>query len=64
MFKWNNQFSWSYNGDMADSMKERVKQAGGNVTGDLCCRLAWEDKNDLDFEVRVLRLRVNLLQFN
>lgn len=51
MFKWNNQFSWSYNGDMADSMKERVKQAGGNVTGDLCCRLAWEDKNDLDFHI-------------
>jgi hypothetical protein len=49
MFKWDNKFSWSYNGEMADSIKERVKQAGGNVTGDLCCRLAWDYSDDLDF---------------
>lgn len=49
LFKWNNQFSWSYNGDMADSIKERVKAAGGNVTGELCCRLAWDYTDDLDF---------------
>jgi len=52
MFKWNNAFSWSYNGDMADSMKERVKAAGGNVTGELCCRLAWEYSDDLDFHMQ------------
>jgi hypothetical protein len=51
MFKWGNRFSWSYNGEMADSIKERVKKAGGNVTGDLCCRLAWEYKDDLDFHM-------------
>jgi hypothetical protein len=51
MFKWDNKFSWSYNGDMADSIKERVKKAGGNVTGELCCRLAWEYKDDLDFHM-------------
>jgi hypothetical protein len=51
MFKWNNQFSWSYQGDMADSIKERVKQAGGNVTGDVCCRLAWDYTDDLDFHM-------------
>ena len=51
MFKWNNGFSWSYNGDTADSMKERVKAAGGNVTGELCCRLAWEYADDLDFHM-------------
>ncbi len=49
MFKWDNNFSWSYTGDVADSMKERVKAAGGNVTGDLCCRLSWEYRDDLDF---------------
>ncbi len=49
MFKWDNKFSWSYNGEMADSIKERVKQAGGNVTGELCCRLAWDYEDDLDF---------------
>lgn len=49
MFNWNNQFSWSYNGDFADSIKERVKNAGGNVTGEFCCRLAWDYEDDLDF---------------
>ncbi len=51
LFKWPNKFSWSYNGEFADSIKERVKAAGGNVTGDLCCRLAWDYKDDLDFHM-------------
>jgi hypothetical protein len=51
LFKWDNNFSWSYNGDVADSIKERVKAAGGSVTGDLCCRLAWNYKDDLDFHM-------------
>jgi hypothetical protein len=50
-FKWQNRFSWAYNGDVADSVKERVKKAGGNVTGDLCCRLAWNNNDDLDFHM-------------
>jgi len=49
LFKWSNHFSWSYNGEMADAIKERVKAAGGSVVGDLCCRLAWEYTDDLDF---------------
>lgn len=51
LFKWGNHFSWSYQGDLADSIKERVKQAGGNVTGDLCCRLAWHNHDDLDLHM-------------
>lgn len=51
LFKWDNQFSWSYNGELADSIKERVKKAGGNVEGDLCCRLAWHNHDDLDFHL-------------
>lgn len=51
LFKWDNNFSWSYNGDVADSIKERVKKAGGSVTGDLCCRLAWFNFDDLDFHM-------------
>ena len=51
LFKWGNRFSWDYNGGMADSIKERVKKAGGNVTGDLCCRLAWDYTDDLDFHM-------------
>lgn len=51
LFKWPNKFSWSYAGEFADSIKERVKKAGGNVTGDLCCRLAWYNYDDLDFHM-------------
>ena len=51
LFKWGNKFSWAYNGDMADSVKEKVKAAGGNVTGDLCCRLAWYNYDDLDLHM-------------
>lgn len=52
LFKWDNGFSWSYAGELADSIKERVKQAGGNVTGDLCCRLAWFNYDDLDLHMQ------------
>jgi hypothetical protein len=52
LFKWDNNFSWSYNGEFADSIKERVKQAGGKVEGDLCCRLAWFNHDDLDFHMQ------------
>lgn len=52
MFKWPNNFSWSYAGDVADSIKERVKKAGGAIEGDLCCRLAWDYTDDLDFHMR------------
>lgn len=52
LFKWGNQFSWSYNGEVADSIKERVKAAGGRIDGDLCCRLAWNNTDDLDFHMQ------------
>jgi len=51
LFQWANPFSWSYTGDLTDSIKARVKAAGGNVTGELCCRLAWEYSDDLDFHM-------------
>ena len=52
IFKWGNRFSWTYNGEVTDSIKERVKRAGGNVTGDLCCRLAWFNHDDLDLHMQ------------
>lgn len=52
LFKWENGFSWSYAGEVADSIKEKVKRAGGSVTGDLCCRLAWHNYDDLDLHMK------------
>lgn len=52
LFKWPNGFSWSYSGDLADSIKERVKQAGGSVTGDFRASLAWFNYDDLDLHLK------------
>lgn len=52
MFKWGNNFSWSYTGGVADSIKERVKKAGGNVTGKLRVSLSWSNHDDLDLHVK------------
>jgi hypothetical protein len=52
LFKWPNGFSWSYTGDLADSIKERVKAAGGSVTGDYRASLAWYNHDDLDLHLK------------
>lgn len=51
LFKWGNGFSWSYNGEVADSIKERVKTAGGNVDSFLRVSLAWHNNDDLDLSL-------------
>lgn len=51
LFKWDNGFSWSYDGEVTDSIKERVKKAGGKVDADVRVSLSWHNSDDLDLAV-------------
>lgn len=51
LFKWDNPFAWSYDGDVADSVKERVKKAGGNISAPMRFSLSWFNYDDLDLHV-------------
>jgi hypothetical protein len=52
LFRWSNDFAWSYGGNVADSIAERVKKAGGKVDGAvLRISLSWFNYDDLDLHV-------------
>lgn len=53
MFAWDNDLAWAYlNSDTTDAIREKVKAAGGNVTGDVRFSLAWYNYDDLDLHVK------------
>ena len=52
LFKWDNDFAWSYEGNYADSVKERVKAAGGNINAVFRVSLSWFNKDDLDIHLK------------
>lgn len=51
MFKWDNEKAWYYTNDVADSLKERVKEAKGKVDGFIRISLGWTNSDDLDLHV-------------
>lgn len=51
LLKWDNGFSWSYIGEVADAIKSRVKAAGGKVDGEVRVSLAWHNADDLDLHM-------------
>jgi hypothetical protein len=51
MFQWNNGIAWAYNNDVTDAIKEKVKAAGGSVSGAMRVSLSWHNCDDLDLHV-------------
>lgn len=52
LFQWDNDFAWVYDGEVTDSIKQRVKAAGGNVNALFRVSLSWFNHDDLDIHCR------------
>lgn len=53
LMSWDNSFAWSYTGGVADSIKEKVRKAGGRVDNVwMRCSLSWFNHDDLDLHFK------------
>jgi hypothetical protein len=66
LFKWDNRYSWSYNNAVADSMKERVKEAGGKVDGVLRFSIQWNEdgKSIVDLDAHAFEPNGTQIMYN
>lgn len=66
LFRWNNNFSWAYIGGITDALKERVKQAGGNVEGVLRFSIQWNEdgKSICDLDAHAYEPQGRYIAFN
>lgn len=54
LFAWSNDFAWTYDGDVADGIAQRVKAVGGNVdNARLRVSFAWSNYDDLDIHAKL-----------
>ncbi|CAH9017052.1 putative YfaP [Vibrio phage 193E37-1] len=52
IMKWGNNFSWNYNGEVAESVtKQQVKAAGGITDAPLRVSMSWKNRDDLDLHL-------------
>lgn len=51
LLRWDNDFSWVYQGNVTDAIKERVKRAGGNISAIVRTSLSWFNYDDLDLHM-------------
>lgn len=67
IFKWDNNYSWTFNGNLAgkSQLKEAVKDAGGNVSGVLRFSISWNKNGTdiLDFDAHALEPTGNHIYF-
>lgn len=52
LLAWDNQISWTYHNNQTDTIKQKVKQAGGTIESHLRCSLEWFNYDDLDLHLQ------------
>ena len=65
IFKWDNNYSWTFNGNLAgkSQIKQAVKSRGGNTEGVVNIRLAFPDTTD-DYDLHVIEPDSNHICYN